>query len=74
MKDDLKRVEGYNNLYRNKKGAIVSTDTESYQAYKRRSASFKKKEHRVVSLEEELINAKKEIEELKEMVKAFLNK
>ena len=74
MKENMKRVEGYNDLYRNERGAIVNTDKGAYEAYKRRKAASKKKDRKVASLEEELATAKNEIEELKELVKQFLNK
>lgn len=74
MKDGMKRVEGYNDLYRNERGAIVNTDKQGYEAYIRRRAASKKKDRKVTSLEEELITTKKELEEIKELVKQLLNK
>lgn len=74
MKKDMKRVEGYNNLYRNEKGAIVNTDKKAYEAYKLRRAASMKKEVKVSSLEAELESTKAELEEIKELLKQFLDK
>lgn len=74
MKKQMKRVEGYSDLYRNEQGAIVSGDRQGYEAYVRKRAASKKKDRKVASLEEELISTKKELEELKELVKHFLDK
>ena len=70
----MKRVEGYNNLYRNDKGAIVNTDKQAYEAYKRRRSASKKKDVKVSSLEDELNATKAELEEIKELLKQFLDK
>ena len=69
-----KKVEGYNNLYRNEKGAIVNTDSESYESYKRRSSAARQKNRKITALEEEIISTRQEIEELKELVKQLLDK
>lgn len=74
MKKGMKRVEGYSDLYRNDQGAIVNTDKQGYEAYIRRRATSKKKDCKVSSLEEELISTKKELEEIRELVKELLNK
>ena len=71
---ERKKVEGYNDLYRNEKGAIINTDKQGYEAYVRRRAASRKKDSKVSSLEDELIVAKNEIQELKELVKQLLNK
>ena len=68
-----KRVQGYNNLYRNESGAIVSTDTTGYMAYKRKRDSSKLKQNQIESLGDQLEDAKKEIEELKDLVKQMIN-
>jgi len=73
-KDGMKKVEGYNDLYRNEKGAIINTDKEGYEAYVRRRAASRKKDSKVSSLEEDLNQAKQEIEELKDLLKQILNK
>ena len=70
----MKKVEGYNDLYRNEKGAIINTDKEGYEAYVRRRAASRKKDSKVSSLEEDLNQAKQEIEELKDLLKQILNK
>jgi len=70
----MKKVEGYNNLYRNGTGAIVNTDDSGYLAYKARRNAAKRKDDEVKSLSEELETAKKEIEELKDLVRQVLNK
>ena len=73
-KDGMKKVEGYNDLYRNEKGAIINTDKEGYEAYVRRRAASRKKDSKVSSLEEDLNQAKQEIEELKDLLKQILDK
>lgn len=70
----MKRVEGYSDLYRNGQGAIVNNDKQGYEAYIRKRAASKKKDRKVSSLEEELLNTKKELEEIRELVKQLLNK
>ena len=73
-KKGMKRVEGYNNLYRNETGAIVNTDDAGYHAYKaKRTALNANKEH-VKSLGEDLESAKAEIKELKALIKQLLDK
>ena len=69
-----KRVQGYNNLYRNEAGAIVNTDQSGYLAYKRKRESSKLKQNQVESLGEQLEDAKKEINELKDLIKQMINK
>lgn len=68
------RVEGSKTLYRDHTGAIVNTDREAYLAYKKRRASSKRKEETIESLGDQLKEAKSEIEELKSLIKEFLNK
>lgn len=70
----MKKVEGYNHLYRNETGAIVNTDDSGYRAYKARRNASKRKDLEIRSLTEDLDSAKKEIEELKELVRQVLNK
>ena len=73
-KKNMKRVEGYNNLYRNEQGAIVNTDQKAYEAYKRRRAASMKKEAKVSTLEAELDATRTELEEIRELLKQFLDK
>ena len=62
------RVEGHTNLYRDEKtGAIVNMDTVGYQNYLRSSKIAKEKK-------KELDDMRKDIDEIKEMLKQFLNK
>ena len=68
------RVEGSKTLYRDQSGAIVNTDREAYLAYKKRRASSKRKEETIESLGNQLKEAKSEIDELKSLIKEFLNK
>lgn len=68
----MKRVEGYNNLYRNEIGAIVNTDDSAYLAYKKKRDSANKSVIEIKSLSEQLADAKLEIEELKELVRKAL--
>ena len=69
-----KRVQGYNNLYRNEAGAIVNTDVAGYEAYKRKRNSSKVKQSQIETLGEQLQDAKKEIDELKELIKQMIHK
>ena len=69
-----KRVQGYNNLYRNETGAIVNTDQSGYMAYKRKRESSKMKQNQIESLGEQLEDAKKEIDELKDLIKQMIDK
>lgn len=59
------RVEGQKNLYRDDSGAIVNTDTEQYNQYVRL------REKRI-SEKKEISDIKKEIEELKSLLKEVL--
>ena len=69
-----KRVQGYNDLYRNESGAIVNTDVAGYLSYKKKKQSSKLKQDQIESLGEQLEDAKHEIEELKSLVKQMINK
>ena len=69
-----KKVQGYNNLYRNESGAIVNTDRSGYLAYKRKRESSKMKKNQIESLGEQLEDAKKEIGELKDLIKQMIDK
>jgi hypothetical protein len=59
------RVEGQKNLYRDDSGAIVNTDTEQYNQYVRLREKRK-------SEKKEISDIKKEIEELKSLLKEVL--
>ena len=69
-----KKVQGYNNLYRNESGAIVNTDRSGYLAYKRKRESSKMKKNQIETLGEQLEDAKKEIGELKDLIKQMIDK
>ena len=69
----MKRVEGYNNLYRNDMGTIINTDDGSYRAYKLKQAKSKERGDSINTLSEQLEDAKLQIEELKQLVKDALN-
>ena len=60
------RVEGQKTLYRGESGAIVNTDTEQYNQYVKLRAKRK-------SERDEIDEMKKEIDELKSLLKEFLN-
>ena len=60
------RVEGHKNLYRNDIGAIVNTDTIEYNQYKR----LKNKRQ---SEKDEIDRLKREIDEIKSMLKDLKN-
>ena len=69
-----KRVQGYNNLYRNESGAIINTDVAGYIAYKKKRETSKMKQDQIESLGTQLEEAKNEINELKDLVKQMINK
>lgn len=69
-----KRVEGYNNLYRNEEGAIVNTDSTGFQAYKAKRNSKQEQEVRMNDIERYLGETREEIAELKSLIKQMLNK
>ena len=61
------RVEGHQHLYRDEKtGAIINTDTNSYNQY---LSSIQRKK----SQKKELSDMRKEIDELKSMLKEILD-
>lgn len=67
MEEDLIRVEGENNLYRDRKtGAIVNTDSSGYSHY------MKMKQKRQTE-REELDILRKDIEEIKSLLKELTN-
>lgn len=74
MERKMKRVEGYNYLYRNDSGVIVNTDDSGYIAYKAKRAALADSKDQVTNLGRELKEAKDEIQELKSLVKELLNK
>lgn len=72
MTKKVKRVEGYNHLYRNESGNIINRDEAGYQAYMKKKNADKLSRERVENLTDELASAKNEIEELKELVRKAL--
>lgn len=75
MKNNRKKVEGHNTLYRTTKGSIVNSDKNAYDAYIRKRTSSKVKNETLKCLGEELQNAKNEIAELKLLInQIFINK
>ena len=67
MEEDLIRVEGESNLYRDRKtGAIVNTDNAGYNQY------MKMKQRRQTE-REELDRMKSDIEEIKSLLKEIAN-
>ena len=62
------RVEGHKNLYRDEKsGAIINTDSHGYSQYK-------KSKRMKLTQREELDNMKKDIEEIKFLLKQIVSK
>jgi len=62
------RVEGHSNLYRDEKtGAIINMDTVGYQNYLNSSKNARKEK-------EELNNMKKDIEDIKDVLKEILGR
>ena len=72
MTNQIKRVEGYNHLYRNESGNIINRDEAGYQAYMKKKMSAQLSKEKMQNLSSELIDAKNEIEELKELVRKAL--
>ena len=71
-KNPLVRVEGSNALYRTESGSIVNTDQASFNAYIKKRNSHRLQDEQITSLSVQLLEAKNEIEELKELVKQAL--
>ena len=62
------RVEGHKNLYRDEKsGAIINTDSHGYSQYKK-SKNIK------LSQKEEIDSMKKDIEEIKNLLRLIVEK
>ena len=62
------RVEGHKNLYRDEKsGAIINTDSHGYSQYKK-SRNIK------LSQKEEIDSMKKDIEEIKNLLRLIVEK
>ena len=62
------RVEGHKNLYRDEKsGAIINTDSHGYSQYKK-SRNIK------LNQKEEIDSMKKDIEEIKNLLKLIIEK
>ena len=72
MTNQIKRVEGYNHLYSNESGNIINRDEAGYQAYMKKKMSAQLSKEKMQNLSSELIDAKNEIEELKELVRKAL--
>ena len=70
----MKKVDGHNSLYRNESGAIVNIDDAGFHAYKKRRAKLQSKDAQINTLGKELIETKKELEEIKELLKEVLKK
>ena len=61
------KVEGHSNLYRDEdSGAIVNTDSNAYNQYV--NSLNNRRKHK-----EEIANLKSEIDEIKSLLKEFLN-
>ena len=70
----MKKVKGHSFLYRNETGAIVNMDTEGYTKSKIKKISEENKAHRMQSMEEDIADTKKELQEIKEILIQLLNK
>ncbi len=71
-KNPLVRVEGSNSLYRTQTGSIVNTDEAGFNAYIKKRNSHKYQTEQIGTLTKQLLDAKSEIEELKELVRQAL--
>ena len=70
----MKKVKGHSFLYRNEVGAIVNMDSEGYTKSKIKKISEDNKAHRLSSMEEEIADTKKELKEIKDLLKQLLSK
>ena len=68
----MKKVQGYDNLYRDETGAIINTDVSGYHHYINKRRRLEEKDQALATIQTELQDAKAEIEELKELVKQVL--
>ena len=62
----MQQVEGHKNLYRDKSGAIVNTDTNEYNNYVRLKSEKQKQR-------EEIDELKKDIDEIKSLLMEIIN-
>jgi SPX domain protein involved in polyphosphate accumulation len=62
----MKRVEGHKHLFREESGAIVNTDTNSYNQYVRLRSERKNQK-------EEIEGLKKDINEIKSLLMEIIN-
>ena len=70
----MKKVTGHSFLYRNDVGAIINMDSEGYAKIKAKKAADKNKATKMQSMEEDIADTKKELQEIKELLLQFLNK
>ena len=69
------KVEGYNNLVRDKKShAIINTDRSAYQMAKKRAADAQRQRDEIRNASREINNIKCEMHEIKSMLKTLLDK
>ena len=68
----MKKVQGYDNLYRDETGAIINKDVSGYHRYINRKRKLEEKDNALVQMQTELESAKAEIQELKELVNQAL--
>lgn len=68
------KVEGYNHLYRDPNtNSIVNTNVTEYQEYISRRNTKIEENQKVENLEEDLINIKSDINEIKNLLRSLLN-
>lgn len=70
----MKKVKGHSFLYRNEVGAIVNMDSEGYAKSKIKRISEENRAHRLKAMEEEISDTRKELQEIKDLLKQLLSK
>ena len=70
----MKKVKGHSFLYRNETGVIVNMDSEGYSKSRIKKISEENKAHKMKSMEEDIAETKKDLQEIKELLLQFLNK
>jgi hypothetical protein len=74
MNDNYLKVEGHNNLLRDPNtNAIINTNMSEYGQYLARRKSKNEENQKVQNLEGELASMKEDIDEIKNLLRSFIN-
>jgi hypothetical protein len=74
MNKNYLKVEGHNNLLRDPQtNSIVNTNMSEYEQYLARRKSKNEENQKVQNLEGELANIKEDIDEIKNLLRSFIN-